>query len=179
MWLDDLLKQLEPTTTIPIPPVGAVFHPRSADALQATATSDGPFTAAGTDAPPTPAGLAVLAAQAATARPIILTDPPRHAREIAADDALAGAPPAPPAASGWPDWYPADDRITCAACARFAPPGCRACRQGLFTFRSRDPHPDPERLHRCLMFAPLAEDLDQRPGTARWPELAWQGRAGR
>jgi hypothetical protein len=175
MWLDDLLKQLEPTTTVPIPPVGAVFHPRSADALQATATSDGPFTTAGRDAPATPAGLAVLAAQAATARPISFPGPPRHARESAAD-AITGAPPAPPVA-GLPSWFPADDRINCTACANFTPPGCQACRNGLFSFRARDHRPDPERLHRCFLYAPLEQDHDQRPGAERWPGLAWQGRA--
>lgn len=177
MWLDDLLKELEPTTTVPIPPVGAVFHPRSADALHATATSDGPLTAAGTDAPATPAGLAVLAAQAATARPIIFHDPPRHAREIAANDAFAGAPPALPVAADLPSWFPADDRVACAACAHFTPPGCRACRQGLFSFRARDHYPDPERLHRCFCYRPLQQDPDQRPGDERWPDLGWQRRA--
>ncbi len=80
---------------------------------------------------------------------------------------------------GWATDYPlpADDRITCPACDHYTPPGCRACRRGLFSFRSRDHHPDPLCPHRCLLFAPLANDLDQRPGAARWPSLAWQRRA--
>ena len=74
---------------------------------------------------------------------------------------------------------PADDRITCPACDHYAAPGCSACRQGRFSFRSRDHHPDPGRLHRCLLFTPVADDQDQRPGAVRWPDLAWQGRATR
>lgn len=82
---------------------------------------------------------------------------------------------------GWAadDPMPADDRIACPACDHYTTPGCRACRQGRFSFRSRDHHPDPRRLHRCWLFTPLADDPDQRPGAARWPDLAWQGRAAK
>ena len=102
----------------------------------------------------------------------------QHLRQEPANEATS-APQVPikPATPGLPAWFPADDRITCAACTHFTPPGCRACRQGLFSFRARDHQPDPERLHRCFNFRPLEQDPDQRPGAERWPDLGWQRRA--
>lgn len=75
------------------------------------------------------------------------------------------------------DREPGDDRIRCTDCRRFTPPGCTACRNALFSFRSRDHEPDPGRLHRCFLYAPMAEDPDQRLGAARWPDLGWMQRA--
>ena len=66
---------------------------------------------------------------------------------------------------------PHDDRIQCTACRNLATSGrCKAARElpGMASWHE----PDPERLHACYAFLPLADDTDQRPGKVRWPSLA-------
>ena len=69
-----------------------------------------------------------------------------------------------------------DDRITCRQCRHLSGARCQAALRGLFQHRARRYEPPPERRHACHAFAPLSDDSDQRPGTARWPGLAWMMR---
>lgn len=67
---------------------------------------------------------------------------------------------------------PQDDRITCTACRNLTGARCQAARRRELPSMAPWHEPDPERLHACYAFLPLADDTDQRPGKVRWPSLA-------
>ena len=64
--------------------------------------------------------------------------------------------------------WPGDDRITCRACRRLTGARCQAAQRGELKQASRDHEPDPTRPRRCVCFAPLPHDPDQRAGAVRW-----------
>lgn len=70
-----------------------------------------------------------------------------------------------------PDPYP-DDRRTCSECTNLAGRRCRAAMRRELIGMASWHEPDPERLHACYAFLPLANDPDQRTGKERWPSLA-------
>lgn len=70
------------------------------------------------------------------------------------------------------------DLRPCTRCRNLLRSGrCLAAWNGLLR-ASRDYEPPiPAQPHRCIGYAPPGDDPDQRPGLARWPELAeWQAR---
>ena len=69
---------------------------------------------------------------------------------------------------------PADDRITCIACAnrRSFDGGCKVASIGGVVNAVHGYVPDAEQSHRCAGFVPYLDALDQRAGVDRWPGLA-------
>lgn len=64
-----------------------------------------------------------------------------------------------------------DNRRRCSECAKLGRGGrCLAAfRREIVALRTYTPHPDL--LRRCIAFAPLSCDPDQRHGRDRWPGL--------
>lgn len=72
------------------------------------------------------------------------------------------------------DRDPRDDRRTCTACANLSPQKGRC----LAAWRGDGPgltgrhyHPIADLLGRCECYRPLANEVDQRTGGERWPEM--------
>lgn len=78
----------------------------------------------------------------------------------------------PPPPAPWLSGLPHDDRIQCTACRNLTGARCQAARRRELPSMAPWHEPDPERLHACYGFLPLASDPDQRPGKVRWPSLA-------
>ncbi|MBP5996725.1 MAG: hypothetical protein KA535_02140 [Azonexus sp.] len=66
-----------------------------------------------------------------------------------------------------------DDRRTCSLCLNLRGRACTVAKpeRGALVVANRGYRPDPARLLRCAGYAPLANDLDQRTGTERWPGI--------
>ena len=77
----------------------------------------------------------------------------------------------PGAAPG--DGWPADDRITCRACANLRQGACLAGQRGQLegVAPGREYRPPADVLRRCEGFLPLLGASDQRTGAERWPGL--------
>jgi hypothetical protein len=155
MWLDDILTKINQGVAIP-----AAIHAGDSKTAGRCASVTAPVTPPPRVKPPQAGAAMVPDILGATDRPIIYRPAVR-----------------PPIPASWYADPPSDDRSNCATCQNYIPPGCLACRRGLFSFRSRDHQPDPERLHRCFLYLPLTEDPDQSTGGDRWPNLAWQRRS--
>jgi hypothetical protein len=67
---------------------------------------------------------------------------------------------------------PDDDRRTCRQCCNLSWSGlCLAAHRGEVPATSRDHHPIPDRLHRCVGYVPNHKDMDRRLGIERWPGM--------
>jgi hypothetical protein len=70
-----------------------------------------------------------------------------------------------------------DDRRTCSQCRNLRQRVCDIAKpeRGALVVANRGYRPVPERLSRCVGYAPLADDSDQRTGAERWPGLIQKG----
>ncbi len=75
---------------------------------------------------------------------------------------------------GFHPWL--SDQRPCSACTNLRDGFCLAARNGELKHLSHGYSPaEPDRPRRCFGYRPKLEELDQRPGRERWPELArWQ-----
>lgn len=99
-------------------------------------------------------------------------DPPEAVEEM-----LLGLAHCPHESWGWltshfesqlPETF--DNRRSCRQCLNLSPVGyCRSATN--MPNATSTWTPDPDRLRRCLWFAPVADDPDQRTGRDRWPGL--------